>query len=486
VPVPVDATPDAAPPPLDAAFGPNDPAHLEALVDAYEAGELDAEGFRAALRGIEDDGRPAVLPAAIEQTRLLKPRAEPYTLDGEARVAVGAILVIEAGAMVQLAPGAHLIINGRLYAIGSDEDPIIIAGDAGQPYDSVALRGGPNALHRTHFSGGDRLLVSSHPTNVRTRISRARFDEWVDVAIDLAGTANFSIQDSVLGIDSPPEFGGEIIRARRAAAIDIEGNLFGARRGYRDAIDLQDCTAGEPWPRVNHNVFLGGEDDAIDLDRCSAFVDGNHIRGFRPLDLDRMQQGINGGGITGDGDIDLVITDNLIEGCYHGIGFKNGARPVLINNTIIGGNIGVSLYQSAVGNPAPHGVMINNVLADNLDFVTGAPQDVVLNGRWWRSYNQRDEVQATLDAHDNIFASGGAVPEGERNRADDPMLRRVDDLPVPGEGSPARDAGDPAPYAGPAPIETVIEMLSTDFAGHPRHREGDGFPGIDLGAIEAP
>jgi len=467
----LDSGPDAGAPDPDAGWP--EGLDLIELFDAYESGELGIGAVRAALRDA---------PPGVAVDRLGARLDRPVLVPAGASLAVSEALTITADGLLALAPGARLTLaagvritgDGRLYAIGAADAPVVIDGDG---YDTVALDGGPNALHHARLSGGDRLLTVSHGAGVRTRIVAAELDHWVDVALDLPGADGVELRDSRVGLASAPDEGGEMVRTRGGGAIRIEGNTFGPRRGYRDVIDLQDCVGR--WPVIIGNAFAEGEDDAIDLDRCSAFVVGNHIRDFRPLDLEARRAGINGGGITGDGDIDIVIVGNVIERCYHGIGFKNGARPVMLNNTIVDGHIGVTLYQSAVGQPAPHGVMINNLLVGNRDWLTDAPRDVVLDGRWWPTYNQRDPVQGTLDADHNTFASGGDLPPGAGNDARDPALERPDGWPLPGAGSPALDSG----RGGLLPVD-AIEWLRVDLLGHARAWDGQGFVDIDRGAIE--
>lgn len=495
-----DALPDAAPaepdarapdgwPPIDAA--PPDPdgawpeaLDLRALFDAYEAGELDVGAVRAALRSAPDAVRVEQLGPVLEEA-VVVPVGVTVELPDGLTIAPEGLLALAPGAQLALGPGASIIADGRFYAIGAPDAPVRmgrvgIEGDVieSEGFDTIHLRGGPNALHRVQVFGGDRLLTVSHAAEgARTRIVGAELDHWVDVALDLPRAQRVELRDSRVGLASAPDEGGEMVRTRGGGAIRIEGSVFGPRRGYRDAIDLQDCV-GE-WPVLEGNAFAEGEDDAIDLDRCSAYVIGNHIRDYRPLDLEARNAGINGGGITGDGDIDIVIVGNVIERCYHGIGFKNGARPLMVNNTIVDSNIGVSLYQSAVGRPQPHGVMINNLLAGNRDWLTDAPRDIVLDGRWWPSYNQQDAVQATLEADHNTFASGDPLPPGIGNDDADPRIERPDGWPVPGDGSPALDSA-----RGVDLPPEVIDALRMDLLGHERLWDGAAFVDLDRGALE--
>lgn len=475
--------PDAGAEPDAARVCPVAATALLPLVDAYETGALDGPALLACLRALPAEAPPP-LGGTLPHDTLI--RGGPWRLEGDLTVPPGTVLAVEAGATVVLPEGAALRVDGRLYAVGAPGAPVTFAAAPGERYAAVELRGGPGALLHAGLERGERLLVLTHPPDTHTRIEDARFDTWGDVAIDLAGTAGLTVRRTRFGLQTALDDAlGETIRARRSGHVLIEGNVFGRRIGYRDAIDLQDCREG-PWPEIVGNRFEGGEDDAIDLDRCSAFVIGNHIRDFRPADLADQRQGINGGGVTGDGDVDVLIANNVIDGCYHGVGFKNGARPVLVNNTIVNGHIGVTLYQSARGQPQPHGVMVNNLLWNNVSWDGGGPQDVLLHGRWWPQYNQADAEQGTLDARFNTFASGGEVPVGEGNDAADPLLVEADGVPRPGPGSPAIDSGlEEGLPDGAGGLEALLGWLATDFRGHPRAREADRLPGIDRGAIEA-
>ena len=69
--------------------------------------------------------------------------------------------------------------------------------------------------------------------------------------------------------------------------------------------------------------------------------------------------------------------------------------------------------------------------------------------------------------------------------SDDPLLMIVGGNPVPVSGSAAIDSGLGAIFVEEAPMEDVLEYLSTDYRGAPRRREGRKFVAIDRGAIEA-
>jgi hypothetical protein len=462
---------------------------LDVLVDCYESGDISRDEFRSAIAAMPDSGIASEL-TDISETTLLKPRDEPYTVAAELTVAADAILVIQGGAEVVIADSVLFRVEGRLYAIGSEDDTVIIRGDESTGrFESLQLRSGPNQLVWAEMWHGKRMLAlkDNFDNPARTLAEHVRFDSWGVVAVDQIDSGSFVVRYSQFGFETTPEnVFGEMIRSRRSGDMLIEDNDFSYRRGYLDVIDLQDCGDGY-WPIIINNRLDGGEDDAIDLDQCPAYVIGNHITNFTPINLESMVGGVNGGGITGDGPKSTpIIINNVIDGCYHGIGFKNGAAPIIINNTIINSNIGITLYQSDVTEEMPHGVVYNNILANNLGWLNGGlPNEIVLNGKWWPSYNQVDDVQATIDATYNITATLAAPYIGEGNLSDDPMLEMIDGVPVPMTGSPAIDSGLGTITVDSGSVDEVIRYLSADFRGDARTETMGEFLTIDRGAVEA-
>jgi parallel beta-helix repeat protein len=461
---------------------------LEALVEAYESGAITRDTYRARIAEFPDDPElDPVLPRLIEFTTLLTARGEPYRITAGMEVDPRAILVVEEGAEIAIDDAVNIDVNGRMYAIGSEEATIFIHGADGGRYDTWFLHGGPNQLVYVEIEGGDNNLYVDHPFESHTLVESARFDRWLSLAIGQRESSNLTIRKSRFGYQTPADDElAETVRTRNAGVIWIEENEFAHRRGYRDVLDLEECVEGY-WPVVIHNRFDGGEDDAVDLDGCSAFVIGNYIHNFRPAVLTVQEAGVNGGGVTGDRVTSHpFIANNVIDSCFHGIGFKDGSSPVIVNNTVTNSNVGITLYQSAVGRPMPDGVVLNNVLTGNVGWLDEEPNDIVLNGKWWAQYNQVDDVQATIDARYNITATLADPFPGEGNLNDDPMLELDGEVPVPAAGSPAIDSALGAlPFEG-IPMDQALELLETDFRGAPRTRSGDAFVDLDRGAVEAP
>lgn len=461
------------------------PTPLEEIVESYESGASSRDDYLSAIAMLDDDGGASRLSGRLKETRLLSARPEPYVIADGFTVAAGAILVIEAGTQLQIEPEATVTVKGRIYAIGTEEQRIDISAPAGAFYTDLLLQGGPNQFVAVDFSRAARTIHAMYPGSVRTIIEDATFNSWVDLAIAQNDSRGLYIYDSSFGYNTPEaEVSGESIRSRDSGLIHIEGSRFSHRTGYRDVIDLQDCKTDD-WPVLIGNTFDGGEDDAIDLDNCSAIVIGNYIHNFRPADLSIQDAGINGGGITGDGPGSTpFIANNIVDGCFHGIGFKNGARPAIVHNTVINSNIGITLYQSVAGNPMPDARIYNNLLSNNLGWLDGGANDIVLNGKWWRTYNQVDDIQASAQVQYNITASLPSAYPGTGNLNADPLLDPNSELPRLLPTSPAIDSAGPELSFPDFDLDKALDYLSSDFENRPRLIEQQRLINADRGALE--
>lgn len=449
-----------APPGVDAGPAPSDVPlvvkTVDALLECYEKGELSLPDL---LAGLEPHAVSELSDPQIGGTIIIAGDAA-LTFPAKVVVASGARLVALPGAAIALAADG-MEVAGQLYLLGTAEAPVTVKGGI------TMLGSGPSELRRVAIEGGTTLL-SVRDTSASIRVVDCSFERWVDHALHFDGADGLRVSGGTFGLAPETPDYGEIVSGR-ASAVVIEGGTFGAMQGYRDAMDIEDCK-GDHVPLIARNTFLGGEDDAIDLDDCDALVLNNLIMGYRPQP-GVQSQGVNGGGITGDRTSEPVLIGNVVVDCHHGIGFKNGARPLLINNTVTGCHIGVALYQGDPSRPKPHGTLVNNV-------VTGNDEDLRLDGKWWPTYNQVDDVQATLDAHHNVF--GIEVP-GNANMVAGPDFDWTDELPVPQAGSaPIASALSTGLSTGPLTTAQIEGALAVDRAGTPRVAP------FDRGAIERP
>ncbi len=470
---PHDASPDeGSGPPDDASSA---PPTLAELLAAFDAGDLDADGFAAALASHDGDATPALEGSVDTGILLVTAAGSPHALSGTFTVGADAVMLIAPGACLAMGADARLEVAGRVLALGTAQDAVHVGGEPGAPFDRVLVTGGPSLWRHTAFRHAQRLLSVDNTHATEIRVEACHFDHWTDKGLGFESADGLVVEGCGFALDSADAVGlGEAIRGFRSAAV-IARSTFGPMHGYRDAVDLEECS-GEHIPLVLENVFEGGQDDAVDLDGCTAWVVRNYIAHFRPPAGSSPSGGVNGGGVTGDRDAFPVIIGNVIDDCYHGIGFKNGAGPVVINNSVTRSHIGLTLYRSDSGKSDPSGVVVNTLFAGN-------DVDVQLDGKWWPFYDHADGPQASLEIS---YSRLDEPMAGEGNTTADPAISWVDDgtLPLP-TGVVVVGAGRSDGLAALTSLDgaKLLELLERDLRGATRERVGDAFPGIDIGAV---
>jgi hypothetical protein len=452
------------------------PPGLAELLQRYEAGTLARADLVAQLASFPASPRADELRGAIDEIVLVRARPMPYAVAAATQIGSAGALVIEPGASIVLGAGVTLEVRGRLYALGTRERPIAIGAASRETANkTLVLAGGRSELVGVTMRFGEHLVTVQKTGKTPILIEASRLDDWRLAAVEMDGADALLIRDSEIGVDTRPENARSEALHGTQSAVRVERNVFGRRAGYNDVIDLQPCTDGH-YPVIAGNRFLGGDDDAIDLDTCHAIVVGNHFKDFRPGPTAAGEA--NGGGVTGAGDTRPLVVGNLIENCVHAIGFKDGARPLLLNNTIVGNDIGLTLY-SAGEAPAGNAIAIGNVFWNN-------KTDLQLDGSWFRAYHPTKK--GTLEASHNMLRDAGFAGRDD-NLADDPRIELRDGVPHLGAGSPARGSGlgDVAALATRSyfPADALRTALEKDFLGTVRPFADGRFVGIDRGAIQS-
>ena len=371
----------------------------------------------------------------------------PYLISSSLMIPAGVSVTIEAGVEVRLAAGVILTVDGRLDADGTEQEIRFVAAGLGRWGVITYEREGAGVLRGCYLergsSGGDGRtgMVTAYRCNGVVEVDRCRFENWSNTATETYYSPNMTIRNCHFGPGTNEAVHGT------GSAVLVEYNTFEPRFGYNDAIDLTDNHRPDPVPLVRWNTFLGSEDDAIDLDDCDAYVDGNIVMNCRGGEHDPI-------GISGDRTSQPTLVNNLILHCESGIGFKNGARITVINNTILSCDRGIWLHQ----NPT---------------------QGVVWNTLIWGEEGQQSirlEPGSTIE----VFYSrlrGDTLYPGEGNQNEFPLLGD-DYAPLP--GSPLIDAGYGFEMV---PDHDLYQHTRLDVAGAPN--QGAGNPSyVDIGAIE--
>ncbi len=444
------------------------PNDVDAWIEQYVEGVISAQELCAALEPYVEN----VELGTIASNTGIYVLAGEHTIDSDVVINPSATVILAAGTTLTLNEGVTLENQGRLIALGKESQPVRVTSLT--QYETLRLTTGFSAFHYTEFSHGVDLVTVENTEDVPQRFDHCSFEHWQDVALRFVKANGLTVSHSTFGVESDKDAHGECLNGKESSVL-IEGCTFGPMTDYADVMDLENCP-GDKVPHIVGNTLLGGQDDGIDLDNCDALVVGNLIQDFWPPDPSNPYKGVNGGGITGHNSSPLIV-NNIVLRCFHGIGFKNGARPVLLHNTIIDGNIGVSLYRTNTNYDDPHGTLINNIIVGNRAYDSGGIQDLVLHGRWWPSYDQSPGAQATAELSHNLL---GMDAGGTTDLIGNMNFVWSNDLPYPAIDSLAVNAGIGLTSIDSAQWNTEFEpVVQTDYAGEVRQLENP-----TLGALE--
>jgi hypothetical protein len=229
-------------------------------------------------RGGGGDGDPCALDSFVfTKDTTLTEACSPYAPEGDVVVENNATLTLEAGAEIEFADGARLIVgvddDGRLIADGTADAPVVLrAADdewAGVTFGPRTLRG--SVLEDVTVAGGGaqseedsretRGCVTSLANPGFVSMRRVTFDTCAQACVSLAGATAFpaafedhNFDNSDIGIEA---------HVALAAALD-NGHAFNETENNRLLAGFVDASAvipdlGVPW-LVDGSLVVGGAD----------------------------------------------------------------------------------------------------------------------------------------------------------------------------------------------------------------------------------
>ena len=115
----------------------------------------------------------------------------------------------------------------------------------------------------------------------------------------------------------------------------LEGNIFDKGTSSDDIIDFLGSDRPGPVFQVLNNIFLGGNDDGLDLDGTDAHVEGNIFTGFhlstsRPTTSNAIATGLPQTGETNR--TQITVVRNLFYDNDHAMLLKEDAFGTMVNN----------------------------------------------------------------------------------------------------------------------------------------------------------
>ncbi len=241
-------------------------------------------------------------------------------------------VLIRAGATLALGPGVGILSRGPLLAFGTEAEPVIftwLAPDSVWGSVAVAGRtaGGSILRHCTFEHGSSKLFADS------LGASGAFVSYFADVTL-----TSCTFSDNT---------GGDGLNVKYARAL-VEDCTFIRQL---DAIDFDSPDSCE----IVRSEFYDCEDDAIDLGgpRTSFttcrynVIENTRDKGFS---VQRTS---------------ALIENNIVVGSHTALAIKNGADPIVSNNTFVSNSFGLRAYEKDPGGGGGRGTVINTIIFDS-------------------------------------------------------------------------------------------------------------------------
>ena len=366
--------------------------------------------------------------------------ANAYRVTGNLTVPASATLVIDPGVTVFFNSGVGLTVNGCMQAEGTDLERIRFTKYPGLSgsWSQITFT---NTLEENRIAYADIEYAGSSLYNVQMTSARADFDHvtWMNTNKRIINGEDCSI--SMTYCTTPDTTSVEAIHIKGTIPSGgyalFQGNTFGKVTGGNDVIDYTGGQRPGPIVQILDNVFLGSEDDILDLDGADAHIEGNVFMSAHlvdPNDAD-TSSAISGGEDSGNTSTWMIV-GNYFYDLDHAVLAKEGAFATLINNTIV--NISVAA------------INFDEPLRSGVDPGLGAYLDGNIIWDTDLIFENVDSDGTTTDITVNrSILSTATVYPGIGNSNLDPQLVETEDVTDPKVDFTLRPGSGPACGTGP-------------------------------------
>lgn len=270
-------------------------------------------------------------------------RAEdgPFRINQQFVVPAGVTLTITAGTSVQFAPGAGLLVQGRLLAEGTADRRVqfLLHPRLSGRWSGLGFDGATNESRVLRADLRNTLRSPVQTTNSTLRLEHM---EWPghQANVLIAFNSSLTVRECVF----PTMLFDEAVQGNGMPAnghVLFEGNTFGSTIGYADIVDFYGGQRPGPIPVFLDNVFLGGSDDGLDLDGTDAHIEGNVFQRFHKNHSDTSESSAIATGRGSKGETTrLTVVRNIFVDNDHDLTLKDYATAVVRQNTFVGSRLG--------------------------------------------------------------------------------------------------------------------------------------------------
>ncbi|MBL9202998.1 MAG: lamin tail domain-containing protein [Opitutaceae bacterium] len=315
------------------------------LIQAFDAAGNEIE--RTHHEVWHDDGSVANVAGVIATEATWTAAGGPYLVSAPLTIGSGATLTIEPGASIYLGPGVGLTVaaGGRLIAEGTETKPIHFTRAPGATANggTITINGAAGVaesrLRHVFFNfGGSPAVACTANSNVildhcewlRTDVAYLHLDGGsfvVSNCIFPTAAAN-SYFEAIHGKGVTPAGGRAIIRD------SFFGKTHSTPGNYNDVIDFTGGNRPGPILQIYNNVFVGSDDDILDLDGTDAWIEGNifmHVhRANSPDSASAVSSGDDAGRTS-----ELTVVGNLFYDVDQAVTAKQGNFVAFLSNTVV-------------------------------------------------------------------------------------------------------------------------------------------------------